>query len=216
MNQVTFDEVSSYSEWGMICTSFNIEEPEPKESYVDIPFGDGALDLTEALTGEVSYKNRSFEATFAFGGPQSEWEPLKRKIRAHLHGKRRTIEVTELPEHYLIGRCRTSFERDGMILRLSVSAVCEPYLYQKIKTVYHIVIDETGTQTITLTNSRQRVVPVFTTSDALNIEFQDTSLSVGVGEHQLTNLILSEGDNVVTLVAGEGTTIKIEYREGAL
>ena len=216
MNQLIFDEVASFSQWGMFCTSLIIEEPEPKESYVDIPFGDGALDLTESLTGEVTYKNRLLEATFAYNGPVNQWEPLKRQIRAHLHGKRRRIEATELMEHFLVGRCRTAFERDGMILRLTVSAICEPYQYKKLKTVYHVTLDETETKTITCANARQRVIPILTTSDTLDIVFNDSSFSVGAGVHQLTNLIFDEGDNVLTLSAAEGTTVIIEYREGAL
>lgn len=216
MNQVIFDDVASFSEWGMICTSLIVDDPEPKESYVDIPFGDGSIDLTEAVTGEVSYKNRTLEATFAFKGPRSEWEPLKRKIRLYLHGKRRKIEATELPEHYLVGRCRTSFEQDGAILRMNVSATCEPYLYKKLQTVYNVTIDETGTKTITCANSRQRVIPIINTTDTTNVQFGPVSFLIGSGVHRLTNLILKEGDNVIVLTAAEGTSIKIEYREGAL
>ena len=52
MNEVFFDGMASFSDWGLYLTSLTIDAPKPKDIYVEIPNGDGALDLTEALTAQ--------------------------------------------------------------------------------------------------------------------------------------------------------------------
>ena len=39
MNQVEFDDILSYDDWGVFLTSFFVGDAEPKENYVNIPFG---------------------------------------------------------------------------------------------------------------------------------------------------------------------------------
>lgn len=216
MNQVYFDDIASFDNWGIYLSSLDISDAEPKENYVDIPLGDGSLDLTEALTGEVSYGNRSFEAIFTIKSPRNEWPEILRGIRNYLNGKKRIIKATEEAGYYLIGRCKTSFKKDGVLGMLTVSANCEPWKYKENKTYYNFTIGATGTVNVNCINSRKRVIPKVTVSDSVNISFKETSISVSPGTHRFTNLIFSEGDNQMTITGPQGATIKFEYQEGSL
>lgn len=216
MNQVTFDDKASFDDWGIYLSSFYIGDAPVKENYVDIPSGDGALDLTEALTGEVSYGNRSFEAVFTIKPPRSAWPSLLDEIRAFLNGRKRKIKVKDVPGYYLIGRCATSFEIDGVLGILTVTATCEPWKYKDSPTVHNLTIGASGTVDVDLVNSRKRVIPTITNSAEISIKFGSVSRTVSAGKRRFTNIILTEGNNKMTIIGAEGTTVKIDYQEGAL
>ncbi|HFI0687003.1 TPA: hypothetical protein ACGO46_001629 [Streptococcus suis] len=216
MNQVEFDGILSYDDWGVYLTSFFVGDAEPKENYIDIPFGDGSLDLTEAVTGEVSYSSREFEAIFTIKPPRSEWPDLVRMMRTYLNGRKRKIRNADEPDYYLIGRCKTSFEIDGVLGRFTVFATCEPWKFKNAPTVQNVAIGASGSATIYLSNSRKRVIPTITTSAEVSITFGGQVTVVTAGTHKFTNIVLVEGENQLTITGATGTTVSFEYQEGAL
>ena len=215
MNEVFFDGIASFRDWGIYLSSIVIDDPKPKEIYVDIPNGDGALDLTEALTGEVHYESRPFEAVFTIK-PETYSVELVRYLRSYLNGKQRTIRTKEEPGYYLIGRCATSFKNDGVLAVLTVKATCQPWKYKNDVTAKNTTIGASGTTSITLTNERKRVIPTITASAAVTIAFNGQTISVNAGTQRLTNIALQYGNNVLTITGAEGTTVSFEYQEGAL
>lgn len=65
MNGVKFGSKHSYDDWGLILKSRPvISPPSPKTIYIDVPGADGIIDLTESMTGEVKFNNRTI--TFEF------------------------------------------------------------------------------------------------------------------------------------------------------
>ena len=215
MNEVFFDGIASFRDWGIYLSSIVIDDPKPKEIYVDIPNGDGALDLTEALTGEVHYESRPFEAVFTIK-PETYSVELVRYLRSYLNGKQRTIRTKEEPGYYLIGRCATSIKKDGVLTLLTVKANCQPWKYKNDVTAINTTIGAGGTTTLNLTNERKRVIPTITASAAVTIAFNGQTISVNAGTQRLTNIALSYGDNLLTITGAEGTTVLFEYQEGAL
>ena len=215
MNEVFFDGIASFRDWGIYLSSIVIDDPKPKEIYVDIPNGDGALDLTEALTGEVHYESRPFEAVFTIK-PETYSVELVRYLRSYLNGKQRTIRTKEEPGYYLIGRCATSLKNDGVLAILTVKATCQPWKYKNDVTAINMTIGASGTTTLNLTNERKRVIPTITASAAVTIAFNGKTISVNAGTQRLTNIALSYGDNLLTITGAEGTTVLFEYQEGAL
>lgn len=215
MNEVFFDGIASFSDWGLYLTSLTIDAPKPKEIYVEIPNGDGSLDLTEALTGEVHYESRPFEAVFAIK-PETYSAELVRRLIGYLNGKQRTIRTKEEPGYYLVGRCATSLKNDGVLAILTVKATCQPWKYKNVPTVVNSTIGASGTTELNLTNERKRVIPTITTSAAVTIIFDGQTISVNAGTQRLTNIALSYGDNLLTITGAAGTTVSFEYQEGAL
>ena len=55
-NRLIVNGVDLSTEYGMILLDgYTLSPPEPKTYTVDIPGGDGVIDLTEGLTGDVAY-----------------------------------------------------------------------------------------------------------------------------------------------------------------
>ena len=60
---VTLGGKHTYRDWGLLPkTRPTIAPPKVRTNYVDVPGLDGALDLSEALTGRVGYQTRDFSA----------------------------------------------------------------------------------------------------------------------------------------------------------
>ena len=70
----------------VLLDGYTLEPPEPKTYTVDIPGGNGVIDLTEALTGDVAYKNRKQEFTFAVIDVKN-FEKVKTEVSNFLHGR---------------------------------------------------------------------------------------------------------------------------------
>ena len=59
---IKFGEYHSYEEWGLKLISITIGLPEPKTVLIDIPGGDGVLDLSESLPEECSTEQENWNS----------------------------------------------------------------------------------------------------------------------------------------------------------
>ena len=129
MRGITFDNKHSYWEWGlMLKTPPKITSPEAKTHYVEIPGAHGALDLTEALTGKVQYKNRKIELDFITTAGREDWSAVYSDILSALHGQMKNITLDDDPHHYYRGRVKVHDpERIKNIVTLRMTAEVEPF-----------------------------------------------------------------------------------------
>ena len=210
MNGVTFGNYHSFKDLNLIRIAKEIGSPDIKTKKVDIVGADGSLDYTEYFGG-VKYGNRtlSFEFNYIIGDFMTAFSSVQDK----LHGQKLKITLDEDADSYYIGRLSVSpFTNDKNIGNISIECDCEPWKYKKNKTVVTSAIS--GSKTITLTNSRKKVVPTVTTTASMKIEFEGNSYSIGTGSFILPEIELKEGTNTVK-VTGTGT-ITFEYQEGGL
>lgn len=110
---------------------------------VDIPGGDGVLDLTEFF-GEVKYNNRTLSFEFSSQVPPEQFMAQFTKVQNALHGKKMRIVLTEDPGWYYIGRISVSeWKADRNIGKLTIDCDCEPYKYKLEKTTVSATLDGT-------------------------------------------------------------------------
>lgn len=214
MKGITFGSLHSFDDLKLILTSKEIGSPEIKETKIDIPGADSELDLTEFF-GEAKYSNVTHKFEFSTIVPTSEFLSLYSTIKNALHGKKMRIILDGDPHFYYVGRLHVSnFKNDKNIGQISIEADCEPYKYKLQPTI--MTVTNSGTQTITLTNSRKRAVPevTITTTGNIRIEYQGNIWDLGAGSYTLPELELVEGANTVTLT-GTGTVV-FTWQEGDL
>lgn len=215
MKGIMFGNHHSWHDFNLVLASKTIGTPSPKTETIDIPGGDGVLDLTEFF-GETKYGNRSLSFDFSSMVIPTEFMSQFSTVQNALHGKKMHIILDDDPGWQYTGRISVSeWKADRNIGKLVLDCDCEPYKYQISPTV--ITKSISGTSTITLPNSRKRVVPEVkvTSSSGLTVTFGSGSVwTLSSGSYLLPELELVEGDNFVT-VTGTGS-ITFTYTQGTL
>jgi len=220
--QIKIGDFWSYDEWGLLLNSgWSLNPASVKSVYVDIPAGDGALDMTEALAGEPRYNNRQLNFSLVFKQPEAELEDLRMAVENYCNGQKMKIVLPHDQDHYLIGRISTGqFVRQKGTAELSFTVDCEPWRYKTNITHVDVVLNGGGTYTGSLSNERRRVIPEITTTDNIDIKINNVTISVAEGTYKFTDLILNEGDNGFTVTStNAGTpsvTVDIKYQEANL
>lgn len=214
INDVIFNgEMSAFYDWNIVLTKSEIEFPKPKTSTVDIKGADGVLDLSEALTGEVKYSNRTIDLTFELLD-DNDYTTLISNVGAYLHGKRITVQITNDPLYYYVGRASIDswecIKRKGKIV---ITIDCEPYKYRIDETIINVDVSN-ETKTVVLTNERQRTYPTLSVQGNVTMKWNDSNYELSDGVYKLLTFYLVEGDNTLKL-SGNGS-VKFTYRMGAL
>lgn len=215
MSGIQIGEMHSEYDFEMYMTDFSVSPPEPRTSYVDVPFRDGLLDFSTALTGGiVKYKNRTVTAEFKTQDrtPDS-WKDRYHGFVNYVQGQKLQLIFDYDPEYYYLGRISCDVSKDDQVIgTVSISADCDPYKYKLSPTVKEF--DVSGSLSVTLPNDRMPTVPMVTTDAEITIQFGESTIVFPAGTRKAPALLLLEGENQLTLT-GSGH-IKFEYQEGAL
>ena len=96
-HSITFGEKNTWDDWHLVPTSRPVfHPPAQKVKTIDVPGGDGVIDLSRALTGYPVYQNRTgsfefivpngFEPWEAGRIEQTPWHSVYSDIMDYLHG----------------------------------------------------------------------------------------------------------------------------------
>ena len=214
LNDVIFNnEKSAYYDWNIVLTKADIPLPSVKTSSVDIKGANGILDLSEVLTGDVCYGNRDIKLTFAMMD-DIDYHSIISNIANYLHGKKVTLKLTNDDEYFYSGRAILSqweYSPGKGTLVISISA--DPFKYSVTESNVFVNLNN-ETKSLTLPNKRMRISPTLIVTGSVTMTFEGKTYTLQVGEQQLLNFVLSEGNNTVSF-SGTGS-VKINYRQGAL
>ena len=135
MNGVTFGTHHSFRSWGLMLTKLPIvSKPEPKLKLVEVPGSNVVLDLTESLSGTVTYGQRELVCEFVTAESRSKWAELHSQIMNAIHGKRLNIVLDHDLDYYWTGRVTVGdFEPDKKTATLTITATVEPYKHHRHK-----------------------------------------------------------------------------------
>ena len=211
---IIFDSIHSGIEWGLLLTVCNKGTPEPKSNFVSVEGRDGDLDLSEALTGEIKFNDRTDEYGFNFlDGTRQERQILMDKVCGFLHGRKRNIILPDWPDYYSVGRITVTDRKNYMGYgEMSLQAVCEPWLYKRIPTTVVKVLTDTDQEIICLNSGVKTVIPEIQTTGQTTVTFGDYTTTVNQGTHKLLDISFPSGTNIIK-ARGTGT-ITLTWTEG--
>lgn len=215
---IKFNNIHSWDNLNLVLSGSEIPPAKPKTNYVDIPGGNGSVDLTESH-GYIYYYDRDCKFTFTMNPTNdlsdSAFEEKKTQISNLLNGKVFNICLDKDEFYYYSGRCEVSeYLSDKRLRQIVVTAKVKPYKLKVIETLVITTLSST-LQQITLKNGRMKVVPeIVCSNDNTTIIFNSKTITLNAGTHKILDIELVEGDNILQ-VQGIGT-IKFKYREGAL
>lgn len=104
-HSITFGDKNTWDDWRLVPSSrplFN--PPAQKVKTLDIPGGDGLIDLSQALTGYPVYQNRTGSIEFIVMNDFKPWHTAYSDIMDYLHGQTMRAILEDDPEYFYEGR----------------------------------------------------------------------------------------------------------------
>ena len=232
---VTFGEKNTWNDWGLIPTSRPVvSTPAIKKVLIDIPGADGAIDLTQSLTGEVKYEKRKGSMEFMVFN-KSHWANIYSEIMDYLHGQQVKIILEEDPDYYYFGRAEIDQWKSSKNYSLIVINIeADPYKYELYSSLEdwkwdsfnfetgiireYRTLEVSGSLSIIIPGRRMSVCPSFTVISedgaGMRIAFNGNTYLFADGTSRNLNIVLKQGTNTLQ-ITGTGT-ISIDYRGGRL
>lgn len=205
-NRLIVDGVDLSVRFQMILLDgYTLSPPEPKTYTVDIPGGDGVIDLTSALTGDVAYSNRSQSFTFMVVDPDS-FERVKTDVSNFLHGKSFDYQMTMDPGYTYHGRFSVTeyshavYAYPGLIGVFSVDIDADPYKSKGLQTYQ---LNATGGKMFRLESGRKPVHPVIECTQPCRVRWKDVVTVVPVGTYRLNDVLFTQGFNEIYINSRE-------------
>lgn len=229
---VTLDNrIHTEKDWGLRLLSIYIPMPEPKIKLVDIPGGDGSIDLTE-VNGRPAYKDRSgLELTFDLvDGNYKVWYTKYSQFAESVHGRKIKMILDDEPEHYYMVRLEIDGEKTNPVYgRITLKGTAEPFKYDLqsssepwlwdsfnfhtgvIRTLKDIAINSTN-RTVKILGAGIDTPPVFivTQADNLKLTHGGRAYTLKVGRNRFPAVRVGKEDITLTF-SGTGK-LTVEYR----
>ena len=197
-HSVTFGSMNSFSDWHLVPDGQPVVTlPEPKTVTVEVPGGNGLLDLSDVLTRYPVYNVREGTITFHVLNNSEPWHKLYARIANYLHGKKMEMVLEDDPSFYYYGRYSVEWihNNDGTWSDVDISYTLDPYKYsiqtslQEDPKLYEGISVSGNSVTKTLSGDRTigdvPVVPEFIFS---NVSGSGVTITLTNSELGITNL----------------------------
>lgn len=229
----TLNGKHTYADYGLYVTNTNpVEPPEIKAEYIEVPGRNGQIDLTEALTGYTVYNNRQIVLELGGRKRSQDWPGFMSNFLNDLHGKKVKVVFDNDPSYYYQGRAtvESDYEKGNEIARFTLTINAEPYKYSNQSTTepwlwdpfsfvdgvirYYNQIQVDGTAQIRVLGSEIPVIPIFTASAAMQVQFNGQTYDLAAGNNKIYDIVLM--DQAYTLTFTGTGTVSINYKAGRL
>lgn len=180
----------------VLLDGYELNPPEPKTYTVDIPGGNGVIDLTEALTGDVVYNNREQKFTFVVIDVE-DFEKVKTEVSNFLHGKEFDYTMTMDPGYTYHGRFSVesyshSAYSNGILGNIVIKVSANPY---KLKTSPVYKLNAYNGKLYSLESGRRPINPIIEVKTPTRVTFDGKTSTVPVGTHRLNDVLFKMGQN---------------------
>lgn len=232
-------EKNTWDDWYLIPSSRPVfNPPEVKAQYIDLPGGNGQIDLTESLTGYPVYKNRTGSIEFYVENGHESWDVLYFKIANFLHGKALTAYLEDDPGFVYEGRFDVNeWKSDKWWSVITINYDVYPYKKERFGSTENWLWDpfdfETGiireygnlevigSLSLEILATTEPVSPVIRVTkhsvsgeNTLTVSVSGHSYELQNGVNYLPDVVIK--DSNVTLTFSGQATVSVECRGGSL
>lgn len=199
MNEsITFGGVDTLADLGLrITEGVETNPPEVKTVTVDIPGGDGSIDLSE-FNGDVRYNDRTMTFPLLMqAASNADMSRVKTDLARTFHGQRDAFTLSWDPGYTYTGRASISgFETVGHTAVMTLEITADPYKYGGTQT-WHV--NAAGGVAVIIPCGRRRWCPTFQVQRDTLVSFKGTGWTIPPGASRITDLYLDPGDNLLVL-----------------
>lgn len=146
-HSITFGEKNTWDDWHLVPTSRPVfNPPAQKVKTIDIPGGDGVIDLSQALTGYPVFQNRTGSFEFIVPNGFEPWEAgiIERQrwyvvysdIMDYLHGQTMRAILEDDSEYFYEGRFTVnSWKSQKDWSRITIDYSVGPYKWALLSSI---------------------------------------------------------------------------------
>ena len=220
ISDIYIDGKSVKNEYGLLLASKTISAPSVRTNMIVVPGRDGAIDATDALTGEPTYDTRIISISL-FGIKSisgKEWPVAVSDFCNAFHGKKVKVFFPEDSAHYYSGRLSVGeIKLDGGRQLLPVEIICDPWKYKNAKTTVSRSDLGTAYKQLSLPNESRPVIPTITVAQDTVLLWGSSTININAGDHILPDIRIAAGSNILKAKVASGTgSITVTYQEASL
>ena len=233
-HSITIGDKNTWDDWHIVPASRPlIAAPTVKTSFISLPGGDGALDLTEVLAGRPTYERRSGSWEFIVMNDYGDWATRYSDIMAYLQGKQFKIILDDDPEYYYFGRLTVNeWRSEAYWSRIVINYNVDPYKRNvdgygdkwlwdtfnfetdSIRDYHKLVVNNT-LELDFINDNVTSVRPIISASNnALKLTYNGSTYNLNRGPNVIDGLTFPPGTSELTFT-GKGT-VSIENIGGKL
>jgi len=188
------NEVNTWDSWHLIPTSRpSMSIPGTQNKFVEIPGMSGSYDLSDYLTSETVYADRSGSFEFVVDNEYEDWVTLYKRILSYLQGRRLRMILTDDPKWFYEGR----FNVDGWVSEPARSKVTISYRVGPFKTALFDLAEDVIWDTFNFTRDEDWSVVKQVTVNNSTQTF-DFVPSAGYGSDKFTVRMISGSSVTIT------------------
>ena len=212
------EKFNTWYDWRLILTAKSITPPETKTNYIELDGMSGSLDLSEALSGEPTYKDRTITASFwTDAGSFKDRDALLKEIITTLHGKKIKIIEPDDPDHYYVGRIKITSKTNVLpYAEFAIEATCEPWRYALEDTVRLVEVDDTipPVDVVFRNSGVKTICPTMIVDGNITVSYNGVDYSLNTGSYKISDIKIRQGITIIR-VSGDGS-VNFMYKEADL
>lgn len=226
------------NDWGLYVSNTDyIKEPEQNVNYVSVPGRDGYIDLSEAVSGRVTYLKRSIDIRLSGLNDKTQWDSVMSSIRNKINGRICHFIFDNTPTWYWRGRVDVNDFSHSLKLgvfnirmpnadpyKYSVYASNDPWLWDPFNFETDMItqIGEktiSGSGSITIPAGHMPVCPEIIvaakTSSTFTVTFEGLTYTLALGSNKIPAIMVGGEEDAVLDFTGSAA-VQIVYRAGSL
>lgn len=227
-HSITIGTKNTWDDWHLIPASRPLFNPPPvKTNYIEVPGGDGILDLSIALTGRPTYGNRTGSWDFYVQNGYTDWTALYSEIMVYLHGQNFQAILEDDPAYYYEGRFnvnqwRSEKDYSRIVIDYNVGPykrdvagsgdrwLWDPFNFETgvIRSYKNLIVS--GTLTVDVIGDMLEVTPIITsTVSGMKVTFEGRTYTLNRGANDIQTMVVHSGVNQMTFTGNGKVTIQI-------
>lgn len=171
-HSITFGGKNTWEDWRLVPASRPVfNPPAQKTKLLEIPGGDGVIDLSQALAGYPVYQNRTGSIEFIVMNGFKPWHMAYSDIMDFLHGQNLRAVLEDDPEYFYEGRFTVNTwksEKDWS--RIVIDYDVGPYKWSVLSSTDDWLWGPFNFQNGVIRSTLFKNIPVITTANVLQLD----------------------------------------------
>lgn len=192
--RIIINGVDLHTRYGLTVTDdTELGVAEPKTYTVDIPGGNGVIDLTDAMAGDAVFDTREITVGLAAVGVADPVK-LRTELMGALHGRRLPFAFSFDAGYTYTGRFEVlDFEQSGVNgVKATLKVTADPY---KSRGTQAYKLNATGGKLYRFESGRRKVHPTIECEQPCFVTWDGEETIVPAGTYRLNDVVFSQGFN---------------------